>query len=77
MTTRSTGLTAVPATPVPCLLFPAFGTGDYEHPEGVCACFRGGPPPRRRASVWPASFTDWLTPEDAAVIWGPVESAVA
>ena len=77
MTPRSTGLAAVTATPVPCLRFPGFGTGDYEHPEGVCACFRGGPPPRRRATVWPAAFTSWLTAEDAALIWGTAESAVA
>jgi hypothetical protein len=77
MTARSTSLAVVAATAVPCLRFPGFGTGDYEHPEGVCACFQGGPPPRRRAPVWPAAFLSWLTAEDAAVIWGVVDADVA
>jgi hypothetical protein len=77
MSTRSAGLAAVASAPVPCLRFPGFGVGDYEHPEGCCACFSGGPPPRRREPVWPKAFTSWLTAEDAAVIWGTAESAVA
>jgi hypothetical protein len=32
-------------TPVPCVRFPAFGLGQYIHPEGICACFHGGPGP--------------------------------
>jgi hypothetical protein len=78
MTTRPSDLAAVAPTAVPCLRFPGFGTGDYEHPEGVCACFRGGPAPRRRAPAWPAAFVSWLSAEEAALIWGrPAESAVA
>jgi hypothetical protein len=30
--------------PVPCAASPG-GAGRYLHPEGVCACFRGGPAP--------------------------------
>ena len=77
MTTRPTSLAAVAAAAVPCLRFPGFGFGDYEHPEGVCACFRGGPSPSRRAPAWPAAFLSWLTPEDAAVIWGEAVADVA
>jgi hypothetical protein len=33
--------------PVPCSVNPGDGTGRYVHPEGVCACFRGGPAPVR------------------------------
>jgi hypothetical protein len=77
MTTRPAGLAAVASTAVPCVRFPGFGAGDYEHPEGVCACFRGGPSPRRRTPVWPPAFLSWLTAEDAAVSWGRAEAAVA
>jgi hypothetical protein len=77
MTTRSTALAAVPSAAVPCFRFPGFGAGEYEHPEGVCACFRGGPPPRRRTPTWSPAFLSWITAEEAALIWGTAEAAVA
>jgi hypothetical protein len=77
MTTRPIALAAVPSAPVRCLRFPGFGAGEYEHPDGVCGCFHGGPPPRRGTPAWSAAFIDWLSAEEAALIWGTDEAAVA
>jgi hypothetical protein len=77
MSTRSTTLAVVPSAAVPCLRFPGFGAGEFEHPEGVCACFRGGPPPRRGAPAGSDALIAWLTAEEAALIWGTADSAVA
>jgi hypothetical protein len=78
MTTRSAAaLAAVGSTAVPCLRFPGFGAGEYEHPEGACACFRGGLPPRRGTPAGSEALIAWLTAEEAALIWGTVEAAVA
>lgn len=77
MDPRSTSLSVVPSTPVPCVRFPGFGAGEYEHPEGVCACFRGGPSPRRTAPPGTEALVAWLTAEEADLIWGPPDAAVA
>jgi hypothetical protein len=37
--------TGTGAGAVPCAANPATGGGQYVHPEGTCACFRGGPAP--------------------------------
>lgn len=77
MSTRPPILAVVPSTTVPCLRFPGFGAGEYEHPEGVCACFHGGPAPRRGKPAGSEALIAWLTAEEAALIWGTDEPAVA
>jgi hypothetical protein len=74
---KPAALAAVPAAPVACLRFPGFAAGEYEHADGVCACFRGGPPPRRAEHREDARLRRFLTVEDAALIWGASLPAVA
>ena len=49
---------------VPCARFPGFGAGQLVHPEGVCACFHGGPAPVR--AITPAVHGLAPAPESPA-----------
>jgi hypothetical protein len=31
--------------PVPCVRYPGYSAAQFVHPEGICACFHGGPAP--------------------------------
>jgi hypothetical protein len=77
MINRSATLAVVPSTTVSCLRFPGFGAGEYEHTDGVCACFRGGPAPRRGVSPGDEAMIAWLTADEAALIWGAAEPVAA
>ena len=39
--------TVTPTVSSPCYRYLGSTNGLYEHPEGVCACFHGGPAPIR------------------------------
>jgi hypothetical protein len=41
------GSTEAETGPVPCAAGPGTGAAQYVHPEGICACFWGGPAPVR------------------------------
>jgi hypothetical protein len=44
------GSTQAGPGPVPCAAGPGTSGGQYVHPEGICACFWGGPAPVRAAA---------------------------
>ncbi len=47
-------------TPVPCVRYPGYSAAQFVHPEGVCACFHGGPAPV--ASPTPSPVTEGTVP---------------
>jgi hypothetical protein len=43
-----------PVLPVPCVRYPGYSAAQFVHPEGVCACFHGGPAPIAAPSPRPS-----------------------
>jgi len=46
-----------PVTAVPCVRYPGYSAAQFVHPEGVCACFHGGPAPIAAPSSRPGGDT--------------------